>query len=82
MTPPVDNTEALIGFSLFIASEVIAMSKAKDNSVLQLLLHMGQELFPYELKRREPATRSNRPRRSGRDSHGRFSSSRTNAPRD
>jgi hypothetical protein len=47
------------------------MSKLKDNSVLQMIIHMGMELFPYELKRREPATRRNRPRRR-RDSDGRF----------
>jgi hypothetical protein len=55
------NQEVLIGFGLFVASELLAMSKAKDNSVLQLLLHMGRELFPYELKRKEPPSRKNRP---------------------
>lgn len=64
MTPS-DNTEALIGLGLFVASELLALSKAKDNSVLQLVLHMARELFPYELKRREPATRATRPRLSG-----------------
>ncbi len=52
-------------------SEAIGMSKLKDNAILQLVLHMASELFPYEVKRREPATRSNRPRRT-RDSRGRF----------
>ncbi|MEB3275376.1 MAG: hypothetical protein VKM92_00260 [Cyanobacteriota bacterium] len=47
------------------------MSKAKDNSILQLVLHMAQELFPYELKRREPPTRQSRPR-TRRDSQGRY----------
>lgn len=69
--PTPDNTEVLIGFGLFIASEIIAMSKLRQNSVLGLILHMGQELFPYELKRREKATHSNRPR-IRRDDHGRF----------
>lgn len=72
MTPP-DNSEVYIGFGLFILSELIGMSKAKPNSVLQLLLHMGQELFPYEVSRKQPATRSNRPRRV-RDSSGRYTS--------
>lgn len=58
--PTPDNTEAWIGLGLFVASELIGMSKARDNSVLQLVLHMAQELFPYEVKRR-PATRANRP---------------------
>jgi hypothetical protein len=75
MQLPIDNTEALIGFGLFIASELIGLSKARDNSLLQLLLHMASELFPYELQRREPASRSNRPRLK-RDSRGRYVSRR------
>jgi hypothetical protein len=71
MTAPDANTEALIGFGLFFLSEIIALSKLKDNSILQLVLHMGSELFPYELQRKEPATRANRPRKL-RDSHGRY----------
>lgn len=66
-----ENQEVLIGFGLFVLSELIGMSKAKDNSVLQLTLHMARELFPYELQRREPPTRQNRPRRR-RDANGRF----------
>lgn len=72
MTAP-DNTEALIGFGLFALSELIALSKARDNSLLQLVLHMAQELFPYEVRRREPVSRANRPR-VRRASNGRFSS--------
>lgn len=70
-SPPPDNLETYIGFALFVLSELIAMSKLKQNSVLGLILHMGEELFPYELKRREPATRANRPRRR-RDENGRY----------
>ena len=70
-----EHQEALIGFALFALSELIAMSKLKDNSVLQLVLHMAGELFPYELQRREPATRQNRPRRK-RDANGRFTDGR------
>lgn len=81
MTPPTENTELWIGFGLFIASELLALSKAKDNSVLQLLLHMARELFPYELQRREPAKRSNRPRRR-RDANGQFVSDKGDASRD
>ena len=65
------STEALIGLGLFVASELIGMSKLKDNSLLELLLHMASELFPYELKRKEPPTRATRPRRR-RDNQGRF----------
>jgi len=57
-----DNTEVYIGFGLFVLSEIIGMSKLRDNSVLQLLLHMGSELFPYKLERKDQATRANRPR--------------------
>lgn len=74
MNLPVDNTEALIGFGLFALSELIGLSKVRDNSVLQLALHMAQELFPYEVKRRQP-TRANRPR-VRRSSNGRFTSSK------
>lgn len=79
-TPP-ENVEVLIGFGLFVLSELIGMSKARDNSVLQLVLHMASELFPYELHRREPATRANRPRRR-RASNGQFTSSRNHADPD
>lgn len=76
MQLPIDNTEALIGFGLFIASELIGMSRARDNSLLQMVLHMASELFPYEVQRRQPATRANRPRLK-RDSRGRYVSPRS-----
>jgi hypothetical protein len=68
---PTENVEVWIAFGLFVLSEAIGMSKAKPNSVLQLVLHMASELFPYEVQRRQPATRANRPRRR-RDERGRF----------
>lgn len=71
MTVPVDNADALIGFALLAISEIIGMSRLRSNSILQLVLHMLMELFPYELQRREPATRKNRPRLK-RDSRGRY----------
>lgn len=61
MTPQ-NDTELYIGFGLFVISEIIGMSKLKDNSLLQVLLHMAAELFPYTLERRQPPTRANRPR--------------------
>jgi hypothetical protein len=66
-----NHPELLVGLALFVLSELIGVSKLKDNSVLQLTLHMARELFPYELHRREPATRQNRPSRK-RDANGRF----------
>lgn len=78
--PTPENAEVWIGFGLFVVSELIGMSKARDNSVVQLVLHMAQELFPYELKRREPATRANRPR--PRRSNGQFTSRRNDENRD
>lgn len=77
---PTENTEAWICFGLFVLSEAIGMSKLRDNAVLQVVLHMASELFPYEVKRREPATRANRPRR--RAANGQFTSRRSNADRD
>ena len=56
------DIEVYIGFGLFILSEIIGMSKARDNSVLQLVIHMARELFPYTIERRQPPTRANRPR--------------------
>jgi|1048.fasta_scaffold21395_3 hypothetical protein len=60
------NVEVLIGFGLFALSELIGMSKYKENSVIQAVLRVGSEVFPYELKRRDK--KRNRPR----DRHGRF----------
>ena len=36
-----------IGLALFVASELIGMSKYKSNSVLQLLLSAAMRAFPY-----------------------------------
>lgn len=58
-----DHTETIVGLTLFVASELIGMnSKLRSNSVLQLVMHMAQELFPYELRRRQPPTRDTRPK--------------------
>jgi hypothetical protein len=70
-----DRTQLLVAWGVVVLSELIGMSKLKDNSVLQLLLHMASELFPYEIHRREPATKQNRPR-TKRDASGRFTSGR------
>lgn len=51
------NAEVLIGLGLFVASELIGMSKLKSNSVLQLLLTAALRAFPYELKKREDKRR-------------------------
>ena len=68
-----NHSELLIGLALFAISELIGMSKFRDNSLLQLLIHMSQELFPYEVKRKEAPKRVNRPRRDGQ---GRFATKR------
>jgi hypothetical protein len=47
------ETEVLVGLGLFVASELIGMSRLKSNSVLQLVLMTAQRAFPYELKRKE-----------------------------
>lgn len=71
MALPFELTDAQIGFGLLAMSEIIGMSKLRSNSILQLVLHMLMELFPYELQRREAPTRNNRPRLK-RDSRGRY----------
>lgn len=44
-----NNTELLIGLALFVASELIGMSKLKSNSLLQILLQAASRAFPYEI---------------------------------
>lgn len=59
------NTEVLIGLGLFVASELIGMSKLKANGVLNLALDIATKAFPYELKRREaPRTKTPARRRT------------------
>lgn len=42
---------AYIGLALFVASEVIGMSKYKSNSVVQLLIAAARRAFPYSGQR-------------------------------
>ena len=63
--PTPDRTELWVAVALFIASEVIGMSRAKDNSVLQALLRAARMMFPLELKQQKTKLRK-------RDEHGRF----------
>lgn len=42
----------LIGLALFIASELLGMSRLKSNSLLQLIISAAIRAFPYEPKRR------------------------------
>lgn len=44
----------LIALGLFVASELLGMSRFKSNSVLQLLLAAALRAFPYEPRRRPP----------------------------
>ena len=44
--------EVLIGLALFVASELIGLSRLKSNSILQLVMVAAQRAFPYELKRK------------------------------
>jgi len=39
-----------IGLALFVASELVGMSKLKSNSVLQLLLLAARQAYPYKRK--------------------------------
>jgi hypothetical protein len=63
--PTPDKTELWVAVALFVASEVIGMSKAKDNSVLQLLLRTTRTFFPLEVKLKKSG-------KVKRDEHGRF----------
>lgn len=37
-----------LGLALFVASELVGMSKLRSNSLLQLLLAAGRRAFPFE----------------------------------
>jgi hypothetical protein len=37
-----------IALGLFVASELVGMSKLKSNSILQLILKAAQQAFPYK----------------------------------
>jgi hypothetical protein len=52
--PEMDSSQyaTLAGLALFVASEVVGMSKLRSNSVLQLVLAAAMRAFPYERKRR------------------------------
>ena len=36
-----------LGLALFVASEIVGMSKLRSNSLLQLVLAAGRRAFPY-----------------------------------
>ena len=40
-----------IGLALFVASELIGMSKLRSNSILQLVLFAARRAFPYSASR-------------------------------
>lgn len=46
-----ENTELLIGLGLFALSEAIGLSRAKENTVLQVVLKLAMRAFPYEIRR-------------------------------
>lgn len=60
-----DKTELWVAVGLFIFSELVGMSKAKDNSLTQVALRALTNMFPLEIK-----TKSTR--RLKRDPRGRF----------
>jgi hypothetical protein len=41
-----------IGLALFVASEIIGMSKLRSNSIVQLVLMAARRAFPYSPGRR------------------------------
>ena len=70
--PTPDKTEIWIAVALFVASEIIGMSKAKDNSILQLLLRTARTFSPFEVKLRSKDLPVKKSERVKRDEHGRF----------
>jgi hypothetical protein len=48
------NQTELIAFGLFVASELIGMSKLRSNSVLQMVLGAALRAFPYDPRPRPP----------------------------
>lgn len=63
--PDTSKTDLWIAVGLFIFSELVGMSKAKDNSLTQVALRALTTMFPLEIK-----TKSTR--RIKRDPRGRF----------
>jgi hypothetical protein len=47
-----EHSELLIGLALFVASELIGMSRLRSNSLLQIILTAAMRAFPYEMKKR------------------------------
>lgn len=43
-----------IGFGLFVASEIIGMSRLESNSLLQAIVALLLKTYPYEPKNRNP----------------------------
>lgn len=41
-----------VGLALFVASELVGMSKLRSNSLLQLILSAAMRAFPYAPKQR------------------------------
>ena len=60
-----DRTELWVAVGLFIFSELVGMSKAKDNSLTQVALRALTNMFPLEIKTKPT-------RRLKRDPRGRF----------
>jgi hypothetical protein len=70
--PTPDKTELWVAVALFVASEIIGLSKAKDNSILQLLLRTARTFFPLEVKLKSSNSPIKKSGRVKRDENGRF----------
>lgn len=56
MTSP-DKAEMWTAIALFILSEVVGMSKLRENSLVQLAFTFLRNLFPAQLKVKKPRVR-------------------------
>jgi hypothetical protein len=49
-----DKTEMWAAIALFVLSEVVGMSKLRENSLVQLAFTLLRNLFPAQLKIKKP----------------------------
>lgn len=50
---PIDPQIGLyVGWAVFAFSELVGISKLQENSIIQVVLHIANAAFPFEVKRR------------------------------
>lgn len=46
--------DALVGFGLWVASEALALSPLRSNSIAEFVMAVARRAFPYEPRRQAP----------------------------